>query len=129
MDILNDLVAFAKENMQYMSGYAKVDTMYFTDQATFLRDDGITTGIEPVGEGIFDISKYENPYEVERENLINFNINPNLIIPAMKDFPSTYNKPLGNLLLEYETDRENFLESRKWKDKSITEPPKKGYLW
>ena len=47
----------------------------------------------------------------------------------MKDFPSTYNKPLGNLLLEYETDRENFLESRKWKDKSITEPPKKGYLW
>jgi hypothetical protein len=128
-DILNDLVAFSKENMKFMSGYSKIDTMYFRGKSLVKRKDSIGGNYVPVAYGNMDISKYENSSEVERENLINFNINPNLIIPSMKDFPSTYNKPLGKLLQEYEVDRENFLESRKWKDKSITEPTKKGYLW
>jgi hypothetical protein len=112
-DMLNDLVCFAKENMQYMDGYTKIDNMYFAD----------TKAASNV-----DISPYKNADEVERENLINFNINPNLIIPSMKDFPSTYNAPLGKLLIEYETDRENFLESRKWKDAALTAPKKKSWF-
>jgi hypothetical protein len=113
-DILNDIVSFAKENMGYMNDSSKIESMYFS---------------ETEQTGAVDISKYDNPHNVEREKLINFNINPNLIIPSMKDFPSTYNKPLGNLLKEYEVDRENFLESRKWNDKSLTAPKTKGWFW
>jgi hypothetical protein len=57
---------------------------------------------------------YINPVGIDKSQLLNFYMNPSKLYEGIKTFKSTYNKPLGTMLREYEEDRSNFLESRKW---------------
>jgi hypothetical protein len=62
-----------------------------------------------------NIIQYRETKNVDKNLLVNFSIPSNLLLPALKEFPSTYNKTLGNGINSYEKDRENFLADRtKW---------------
>jgi hypothetical protein len=76
------------------------------------------TGRAGVGEkvAVKDVLSYDfkNPENVDSRQLLNFCILPSVIIPSMKDFPSTYDKSKGKYYSKYANDRETFLANREW---------------
>ena len=52
--------------------------------------------------------------EINKNDLVNFEMLPTLLPSAMKIFPTTYNKPLGDLLVQYDQNRAKFLDDRPW---------------
>jgi hypothetical protein len=96
---LNSLIDYCKTEMKNYSGAASLDNSVFV-----IDTENVCTCI---------ITKYEANKDVEKDQLVNFCVPPNLVIPALKTFPSTYNETLGNAINRYESDREKFLADRK----------------
>jgi hypothetical protein len=96
---LNSLIDYCKTEMKNYSGAASLDNSVFV--------------IDTENDCTCIITKYEANKDVEKDQLVNFCVPPNLVIPALKTFPSTYNETLGNAINRYESDREKFLADRK----------------
>jgi len=99
-DILNDLIIYTKAT---------------SSSGAFSTQLGNSMFVEEPGNNECLNTAYKTDETIDKSLLINFNIPPNLLLPAMKQFPSTYNTTLGNGINSYEADRENFLADRtKW---------------
>ena len=96
---LNSLIDYCKTEMKNYSGAGSLDNTVFVE--------------DPGNDCTCIITKYEANKDVEKDQLVNFCVPPNLVIPALKTFPSTYNETLGNAINRYESDREKFLADRK----------------
>lgn len=60
--------------------------------------------------------------EINKNDLVNFEMLPSLLPSAMKIFPTTYNKPLGDLLVQYDQNRAKFLDDRPWEKRKDKKP-------
>jgi len=88
-----------------------------------LKEQGTVSGHnvvegEIIQEGLprtvaLKVHKYTNP-AIDSSQLVNFYMNPALLSTGLSQFKSTYNAETGGWLKQYEDDRSNFLESKKW---------------